>query len=144
MRFLLYSRLVANLGADWAEDVCSLERIGVLPKGTLSVGFLLFAEYCQLVLALIEAFVTTASVRKLEQATEAAVAKATAAGDSKSVVKAERKLGMLRLELVKFVSDLGKAVYDCEFPFASENVFIGCALFSGIISTHKNIFKVVK
>ena len=44
MKFLLYFRIAANFGADWAEDVCSLERIGLLPKGTLSVGFMLFAE----------------------------------------------------------------------------------------------------
>jgi len=44
MSFLLYFRIAANFGADWAEDVCSLERIGVLPKGTLSDEFMLFAE----------------------------------------------------------------------------------------------------
>ena len=27
MRACLYLRLFANIGADWAEDVCSLERI---------------------------------------------------------------------------------------------------------------------
>ena len=35
MRALLYFRILTNFGADWAEDVCSLERVGFLPKGTL-------------------------------------------------------------------------------------------------------------
>ena len=30
MRGLLYFRIAANFGADWAEDVCSLERVGIL------------------------------------------------------------------------------------------------------------------
>ena len=37
---------------------------------------------------------------------------------------------MVRLEMCKFVSDLGKAFYDCELRFAHEGVFIGCALSS--------------
>ena len=49
MRTLLYIRIAANFGADWAEDVCSLERVGILSAGTLSMSFMLFAEYCQLV-----------------------------------------------------------------------------------------------
>ena len=64
MRLLLYFRVAANLGADWAEDVCSLERVGLLPAGTLSVEFMLFAEYCQLALAIVEIWVTSARARK--------------------------------------------------------------------------------
>ena len=51
---------------------------------------------------------------------------------------------MVRLEMCKFVSDLGKAFYDCELTFAHEGVFIGCALFSALLSTHKNMVKVLK
>ena len=54
------------------------------------------------------------------------------------------KLECFRLELVKFVSDIGKAIYDCELSFAHEGVFIGCALFSALLSTHKNMVKVLK
>jgi len=136
LRALLYLRVAANFGADWAEDVCSLERIGFLPAGTLSVEFMLFAEYCQLVLAMVEVYVTTARVR----AQEGKAAAAAAAGDG---VKAQRKLSLLRLELVKFVSDIGKAAFDCEMPYSHEGVFIGCSLFSALVSTHKNIVKVV-
>ena len=38
----------------------------------------------------------------------------------------------------------GKAFYDCELTFAHEGVFIGCALFSALFSTHKNMVKVLK
>ena len=51
---------------------------------------------------------------------------------------------MVRLEMCKFVSDLGKAFYDCELAFAHEGIFIGCALFSALLSTHKNMVKVLK
>ena len=64
--------------------------------------------------------------------------------ESIAAVKQHRKLTMMRLELVKFVSDVGKAIHDCELSCAHEGVFIGCALFSGIISMHKNMVKVLK
>jgi len=136
LRVLLYLRVAANLGADWAEDVCSLVRIGFLPKGTLSVEFMLFAEYCQLALALIEIGISNALVRAQQEASDQAAASKAA--------KEQRKLALLRLELVKFISDVGKAIYDCELKFSHEGVFIGCALFSAIISTHKNMVKVLK
>lgn len=141
MRSLLYLRIAANFGADWAEDVCSLERIGMLPKGTLSVEFMLFAEYCQLVLAFVEVFVTSVRARKEAEATHDAEASGL---DHAKLVKQQRKLCLVRLELTKFVSDIGKAIFDCELHFAHEGVFIGCSFFSAIISTHKNMVKVLK
>merc|ERR1711937_766827 len=105
IRLALFARFAANLGADWAEDVCSLERIGFLPAGTLSVGFMLFAEYCQLALALIEVGISTVMVRKQQEVTDLA-------DDAKAAKKQGRKLNLMRLELAKFVSDIGKAVYD--------------------------------
>ena len=136
--------IAANFGADWAEDVCSLERVGILPSlglGALSHEFLLFAEYCQFALALVEILVTGVRARKERQV----VSKAEAGGaEPDKMLKQRRKLALVRLELVKYVSDVGKALYDCELPFAHEGVFIGCALFSGVLSTHKNIVKVYK
>ena len=73
------------------------------------------------------------------------MSKAEAGGaEPAKMLKQRRKLALVRLELVKYVSDVGKALYDCELPFAHEGVFISCALFSGAISTHKNIFKLYK
>ena len=155
MRTLLLLRGCANLAADWSEDICSLERIGLLPAGTLSVGFQLFAEYCQLKLALLEVSISAVLVGKQQllarlmvdklALSENSPSKQTATGsvDSNSLRKAERQLAMLRLELVKFVSDIGKAVFDCQLAFADEGVFIFCALFSALISTHKNMVKVL-
>jgi len=146
MKFLLFFRVAANFGADWAEDVCSLERVGVLPAGTLSTGFMLFAEYCQLALALVEILVTGVRARKEAEVMDLARVKARD-GDNVSdghLTKQSRKLALVRLELVKYVSDVGKAIFDCELPYASERVFIGCSLFSGILSTHKNMVKILK
>ena len=178
MRFLLYFRIAANFGADWAEDLCSLERIGFLPKGTLGNEFMLFAEFCQLALATVEVGVTGVRARKEAEVT--AMAEAGGASDEK-LVKQQRKLALVRLELVKFVSDLGKvsarraapprprrartrltpapllcacltpsppvaaqAFFDCELSFSHEGIFICCSFFSAIVSTHKNMVKVLK
>jgi len=59
------------------------------------------------------------------------------------LLKQDRRLALVRLELIKYVSDVGKAIFDCELPYASERVFIGCSLFSGILSTHKNMVKLL-
>lgn len=142
MSALLFLRIAANFGADWAEDVCSLERAAVLPAGSLSVGFLLFAEQCQLVLALVEVGVTSVRVRK--EADIAELAGISGECLAPNLLKQRRKLAMVRLELVKYVSDVGKAIYDCELPFSHEGLFICCALFSALVSTHKNIVKVLK
>jgi len=146
MQFLLFFRVAANFGADWAEDVCSLERVGVLPAGTLSTEFMLFAEYCQLALALVEILVTGVRARKEAEVTVLAhqYFKDGDGISEEKLLKQDRKLALVRLELIKYVSDVGKALYDCELPYASERVFIGCSLFSGVLSTHKNVVKVVK
>ena len=94
-----------------------------------------------LALALVEIWVTSARARREAElsllAEEAGVA-------APKLLSQQRKLALVRLELVKFVSDVGKAIFDCELYFAHEGVFIGCALFSGILSTHKNMFKILK
>jgi len=146
MSFLLLFRIGVNFGADWAEDVCSLARVGVLPAGTLSIEFMLFAEYCQLALALVEILVTSVKVNKLLEVTMLARDMANQGeekGSKERLLKHDRKLALVRLELIKYVSDVGKAIYDCELPYSSERVFIGCSLFSGILSTHKNMVKIL-
>lgn len=142
MRVLLYTRIAANFGADWAEDVCSLERIGFLPQGTLSLEFMLFAEFCQLALALVEIGATSVKVRKVQA--KAATIACSPASCAEVALKQQRELALTQLELVKFVSDVGKATFDCQLPFAHEGVFIGCALFSAVVSTHKNMIKALK
>jgi len=143
MRILFVLRGCANLLADWSEDICSLERIGLLPSGTLPIEFQLAAEYCQLALALVEVSVSAVMIGKQRLIVLMVEEKTTGSANWSGVLKAERQLAMLRLELIKFVSDIGKAVYDCEFFFAHEGVFLACALFSALLSTHKNMVKVV-
>ena len=96
--------IAANFGADWAEDVCSLERIGILRAGTLSVEFMLFAEYCQLVLALVEIFVTAVRARK--ESERYSPSRPTTSPTRSSLRRAQASAH--RLELVKFVSDVGR------------------------------------
>ena len=102
---------------------------------------MLFAEYCQLVLAVVEVVVTKARETKEKHVFD--LARSVGASPSE-LTKLRRKCAMVRLEMCKFVSDLGKAFYDCELAFAHEGVFIGCALFSALLSTHKNMVKVLK
>ena len=102
---------------------------------------MLFAEYCQLVLAVVEVVVTKARETKEKHVFDLA---RSVGASSTELTKLRRKCAMVRLEMCKFVSDLGKAFYDCELRFAHEGVFIGCALFSALLSTHKNMVKVLK
>ena len=89
--------------------------------------FMLFAEYCQLVLAVVEVVVTKARETKEKHVFDLA---RSVGASSTELTKLRRKCAMVRLEMCKFVSDLGKAFYDCELRFAHEGVFIGCALLS--------------
>ena len=129
MRALFFLRGCANLCADWSEDVCSLERIGLLPTGTISREFQLVAEYCQLALAFVEVSISAVMVSKQQQVATLVTEKSEdSTGDGSNMLKAYRQLAMLRLELIKFVSDIGKAVHDCELHFSHEAVFIGNCL----------------
>ena len=141
MKLFLWVRIGANFGADWAEDVCSLERMGFLPAGTLSVEFMLFAEYCQLVLAVVEVVVTKARETK----------------ENTFLTWQEKRRGFLNRthktqEEVRHGAPgdvqvrVGprESFFDCELRFAHEGVFIGCALFSALLSTHKNTVKVIQ
>jgi len=135
MRALLYFEFWFNLGADLAEDLCSLERIGLLPKGTLGVEILLWAEYFQLILALVEVVITYIKVQR--QRAKLQKTEVDACG------REGRKMDLVRLELLKFVFDIGKAVYDCQFQWSHEGFFIICGFCSAVISTHKNMVKVL-
>ena len=73
---------------------------------------MLFAEFCQLALALVEIFVTTVRARKEGQVADLADAMSDDVAPPKLLAQ-RRKLAIVRLELVKFVSDVGKALYDC-------------------------------
>ena len=127
------------------EDVCSLEKFGALKSGTLSDRFVLFAEYVQMALALVEVGVTYMKVQrqrtklaKLAKAAQEAEAKTKAAQENEHI-KAADKMTLVKLELLKYFMDIGKALYDCELNFSSEGVFIVCGLTAAVLSTHKNV-----
>lgn len=135
LRNLMYVSFWANLGADIAEDVCSLERIGALPKGTLPIRLLVLAELFQLVLAITEIFLTLGKISRQQRI----LAKCVPSMQPEQ----SRKMALVQLELVKFISDIGKALYDCQFECSNEVLFTCCGLLSACISTHKFMVKVL-
>jgi len=135
LRMLLYLEFCTNVGADIAEDICSLERIGALPEGTLSPDLLHLAELFQFWLALIEVAVTAVKLHKQAQ-------KVHVQGAAKDT-ELYRKKRLVRLDLIKYVCDIGKAVYDCQFQWSDEYVFICCSLVAAILSTNKNMIRVL-
>lgn len=127
-RWLLFVNFALNIAADTSEDICSLERLGILGKGTLPIYFEYCANCFQLVLAAGE--ICAAWVRRQRVRCYA-----------DQTVGVQRRFAMANLEFSKFVCDLGKAFWDCEFSFASELLFCVCGLWAAIVSTHKNVLK---
>lgn len=132
-RKVLWFDILCNLAADICEDICSLERLGFLQAGTLPSETEYWANFCQLVLALVEIFVAIVRRRRLHKMY--ALDPSVALG---------RRLTMANLELSKFVADVGKAFWDCELSFASEFLFCVCGLWAALVSTHKFIIKALK
>ncbi|CAE7683596.1 unnamed protein product [Symbiodinium pilosum] len=136
-RSLLFLDVLANLVADISEDWTSLEKLGILRKGTLHPRTEYYANWCQLVLAVVEILVTK---KKVDRAKE----KASASMASASGPETQRKAVLAQLELSKFVADLVKAFWDCELPFASELAFCVSGLWAALVSTHKYALRAIK
>ena len=132
---LLFVERTVAAGADIAEDVCSFERIGALPKGTLPIRLLVLAELFQLVLAITEIFLTLGKISRQQRI----LAKCVPTMQPEQ----SRKMALAHLELVKFISVIGKALYDCQFECSNEVLFTCCGLLSACISTHKFMVKVL-
>jgi len=141
LRNLMYVSFWANLGADIAEDICSLERMGALPKGSLPIRLLLLAELFQLVLAITEVFLTLGKMSRQKQPHDRGHKHSDPSDVQSLRTEDSRKALLVRLELLKFVSDIGKALYDCQFECSNEVVFTCCGLLSACISTHKFMVK---
>jgi len=120
-----------NLVADMSEDACSLERLGFLPNGSLPDWAELNSNRCQLVLAIVEICLSFVRFRRRKQEQDCSMA-------------GQRRLAMATLELSKFVTDIGKAFWDCELSFASELLFVLCGLWSALVSTHKFTLRALK
>ncbi|CAJ1334282.1 unnamed protein product [Effrenium voratum] len=131
---MLYLDVAANVVADVSEDWTSLEKVGILKKGSLHPRTEYYANWCQLVLAVVEVVVTKI---KADRASEKA-------SKPDAPVEVQRKKTMAQLEFSKFVADLIKAFWDCELSFASELAFILSGLWAALISTHKYALRVLK
>ncbi|CAK0802827.1 unnamed protein product, partial [Prorocentrum cordatum] len=116
------------------EDITSLEKVGVLRKGTLPARTEYYSNWCQLVLAVVEIAVSHVKARRARE--KAAAPDAT--------VAARRKRALCELEFSKFIADLIKGFYDCELSFASELAFILSGLWASLVSTHKYCLKALK
>mmetsp|Transcript_12031 Transcript_12031/g.21335 ORF Transcript_12031/g.21335 Transcript_12031/m.21335 type:complete len:240 (-) Transcript_12031:47-766(-) len=132
-RSLLFLDIGCNIVADISEDVTSLEKVGILRKGVLPKRTEYYANWCQLVLAAVEIFVSKV---KADRAVEKAQADAS--------VEVQRKSTMARLEFSKFIADLIKAFYDCELSFASELGFCISGLWAALVSSHKYALRALK
>lgn len=130
---LLLLDVVANLAADLSEDFTSLEKVGILRKGTLPKRTEYYANWCQLVLACVEICVAYVKASRAREKS----------GPNASI-SVQRKSVMANLELSKFAADLLKAFWDCELSFASELLFCISGLWAALVSTHKYALKVLK
>jgi len=133
-RKLLYLDVACNLAADISEDITSLEKVGILRKGTLPARTEYYSNWCQLVLAAVEIAVSHVKAKRARE-------KAAAPGATLAV---QRKRALSELEFSKFIADLIKAFYDCELSFASELAFVLSGLWAALVSTHKYCLKALK
>ncbi|CAD7927022.1 unnamed protein product [Amoebophrya sp. A120] len=125
VKHLFLAEFWLNLVADLAEDLTSLQKLKIIPAHWLPDATELYANYCQLPLAFVEVAVS--------------VLKRQMVDSSINPLKAT----MANLEIFKYLCDIGKGVYDCEFSFAREDVFLWSGLIAGILTTHKNVVKAV-
>ena len=64
---------------------------------------------------------------------------------ARKVQQGQTKLTLQNLEVVKYVADLVKALWDCELKHvSSELAFILAGLVAGVLSTHKQMLKCMK
>mmetsp|Transcript_62088 Transcript_62088/g.134768 ORF Transcript_62088/g.134768 Transcript_62088/m.134768 type:complete len:254 (-) Transcript_62088:330-1091(-) len=130
---LLLLDVAANVVADISEDITSLEKLGILRKGTLPKRTEYYANWCQLVLAVVEICVSSVKVQRAREKSDVGAS-----------LPLQRKYTMAQLELSKFIADLIKAFWDCELSFASEFAFCLSGLWAAAVSSHKYAVKVLK
>merc|ERR1712232_1079591 len=70
--WLLFLEVACNIAADVSEDVTSLEKLGVVRKGVLPKRTEYYANWCQLVLAVVEIVVSHVKARRAKEKSEAA------------------------------------------------------------------------
>lgn len=130
VRNLLLADVACNVVADISEDITSLEKIGFLRKGVLPKRTEYYANWCQLLLAVVE--IAVSHVKE---------SRARAKFASHGSLANKRKSTLAGLELSKYYADLVKAFWDCELSFASELAFCISGLWAALVSTHKYALK---
>lgn len=127
---LLLLDVACNVAADISEDLTSLEKVGFLRKGTLPKRTEYYSNWCQMLLAVVEIFVSHVKQSR---------ARAKCASDGS--LANQRKSTLAGLELSKYYADLVKAFWDCELSFASELAFCISGLWAALVSAHKYALK---
>jgi len=131
---LLMLDVACNLVADISEDITSLEKVGILRKGTLPKRTEYYSNWCQLVLAVVEIAVSNIKAQRARKK----------ASSPDAPLEVQRKRTMAELEFSKYIADLLKAFWDCELFFASELAFCLSGLWAALVSSHKYAFKALK
>jgi hypothetical protein len=124
---LMFLDIANNFVADLSEDITSVEKVGILPKGYLPKRWEYYANWTQFSLAILEILASFVKLNRTWLLWKQ--------DPSSSALR--HKTTLQALECLKFCSDIGKAVWDVELPFAKESVFCMCGLLSAVISTHK-------
>ena len=130
---MFFLDILCNIVADLSEDTTSLLKVGIVPKGWLPARTEYYANFPQLVLAVVEIVASGVKARR-----------ARAKALKKPGPDTKAKAALADLEHSKFWADLGKAFWDCELSFASEGLFVLCGFWAGLVSTHKYGVKVMK
>lgn len=121
VKALYLAEFANNVVADVAEDLTSLQKLKIVPPRWLPANLELYANWTQLPLAFLEVVITLHKRSSLS-------------GVKKKLVE---------MEVVKYVCDVGKALYDCNL-IQTEIVFILSGLAAGLLSTHKQMLKSLK
>jgi hypothetical protein len=134
VRRLMFLDILSNLSADISEDITSVEKVGIIPKGILPKRWEYYANWCQMALVWVE--IPMAFIKFFRCKAKLALDPTNSSLRHKTMLQG--------LECTKFCSDVGKAVYDVELSFASEKVFCFCGFLSAVISTHKYMVQKLK
>lgn len=127
-KYLFYVEFCFNMLADCSEDITSLGKLKILPAnwfpgGVDNVEY--YANWCQLPLAFIEVAICSVKLQNVKKDDYI-------------------KYSMAKLELLKYLFDIGKGVFDCKISWAREDVFLWSGLFAALITTHKQMIKSLK
>ena len=137
----MYVAFGAGVFADTLQDALTLEKIGVLKKGTLPPTFERYANSAELIVAVIG---ITTSVFKVSRG-QAKVATAIRECKAEKTNSAAQKVFLAQLGLIKNACDTVRSVDDLELAGdLTLGVGLVCGLMSGALSGYTKVLKAVK